>query len=192
MEVLEIDVPLKVDPSNVIEIDDSGWGSLIGGITIGFYKKDTNDMEVEYIPVKYFQGGMFKKRRYLSECYILIMETLKKWGVTPETHKLAICQGWIFDGPVEWLEDKGWSVDRVQIKGKLQVFVEKMFKRELYKTMNFDSKRRTAGQNAFFKALEWVGESLSTRERFVKTGWKSWEKKWKPRAKLAAHHQKTE
>jgi hypothetical protein len=38
-----------------------------------------------------------------------------------------------------------------------------------------------SGTNRFMQLFRWVKEDPEARERFVKTGWNSWQSKWRPR-----------
>jgi hypothetical protein len=71
-------------------------------------------------------------------------------------------------------------VEEVEVTGELQKKVERSYIRwckeigvpaEILK----DTRR-------FWTFLEWVGERPWLREQLVKTGWKSWKKKWREKA----------
>ncbi|NLK97583.1 MAG: hypothetical protein GX272_05800, partial [Epulopiscium sp.] len=49
----------------MIQIDDAGSGSLIGGTIIGIYRTDTGEYIDEVIPLKYYSKSNMKKKAYL-------------------------------------------------------------------------------------------------------------------------------
>ena len=46
----------------MIQIDDSGSGSLIGGTGIGILNTDTNEYYFDIIPLKYYQTELYQKK----------------------------------------------------------------------------------------------------------------------------------
>jgi len=177
-------VPLSVADKHIIYVDDAGYGSLCGGIVIGFNYEYLGALWHEYIPQSAFQAPLKSRRGWkiiLKKVLHLIHLSLDKVNAKPETHILHVCRGWIFSYAVGKLREEGWTVKQIQITGILQKFVETAFKVELSKIDPYLAGHTTPGSTSFFKQLKWVEENLSEREQYVKTGWPSWEGKWKPR-----------
>ena len=76
-----------------------------------------------------------------------------------------------------YLQSQGFKVQRVESTGELKPLVEKAYARwcaekGVPEEILQDKKR-------FWKFLEWVAEKPQLREGLVKTGWASWEHKWR-------------
>jgi hypothetical protein len=93
-----------------------------------------------------------------------------------------MCRGWVLEHAKNELIKDRYTVKHVKIQGKLQDYVEWAFQRELSKIDMALSSYSAPGSNTFMKHLYWVAEDLHARECYVKTGWKSWKRKWKPKA----------
>ncbi len=50
----------------MIQIDDAGWGSPIGGVLIAGYRPTTDEFQVAEIAVEHFQGDAFARKTYLA------------------------------------------------------------------------------------------------------------------------------
>ncbi|WDC83815.1 hypothetical protein PL321_15165 [Caloramator sp. mosi_1] len=48
----------------MIQIDDAGSGSLVGGTAIGIVRVETNEYMWDVIPIKYFTTPYFENKRY--------------------------------------------------------------------------------------------------------------------------------
>ncbi|NMA32945.1 MAG: hypothetical protein GX940_00115, partial [Clostridiaceae bacterium] len=51
----------------MIQIDDSGSGSFVGGTCIGIYRPETNEYYFDIIPVELYDTDNFAKKNYLDE-----------------------------------------------------------------------------------------------------------------------------
>ena len=156
----------------IIEIDDAGWGDLIGGAVIVMRRVDTNQKYSYDIPLTDFQGDAFNKKRYL----ISVMDAIKKGLETLSVDKseaLHICTGYILKQAREALENEGWKVVPTKITGETQRYAEEEFIGHLSR-IGVGPPHDVRAIRGFNKSLEWVLRSLNHRERFVKTGWKSW------------------
>jgi len=177
-------VPLSVPDKHIIYVDDAGHGSLCGGIVIGFRAEHEGMLWHEYIPETFFQEPLKSRRGWkiiLKKIFHLIQTALREIPATQDTHAIYICRGWVFSYAIQKLREEGWHVKPIQIIGVLQNYVENMFKRELAKIDPYLTECAIPGSTSFFRQLQWVGENLSEREQYVKSGWRSWKKKWKPR-----------
>jgi hypothetical protein len=91
-----------------------------------------------------------------------------------------VCSGYVLSSIRRRLQDRGFKVEKVEIAGELQEMVERSYVRWCIEVgvpaERLEDKRR------FWTLLEWVAERPELREKLVKTGWKSWKKKWREKA----------
>lgn len=158
----------------MIYVDDSGWGSLIGGVAIGIYDSDMKKMLARIIPVKYFQGSLFIKGIYRKRA---IVEFLRMYSEVSDSEHFYVCRGTILDGIYRMLISNNYDTERIEIGDPLQGFLEERFAKHL-KRFGVPQKSKGAHCLSFNEQLEWVREDPS-REKHVKTGWKSWQTKYK-------------
>jgi len=71
-------------------------------------------------------------------------------------------------------------VEEVEITGELQEMVEKSYIRWCIEVGV--PAERLEDKRCFWTLLEWVAERPELREKLVKTGWKSWKRKWREKA----------
>lgn len=153
-------------------IDDSGWGDLVLGVVIGVLDKDSGRYMERRIPVRYFQPPLFAQQKYLDKVVDIIDEVCKVMKPDDKTI-FKVCTGYILSRAVEFLRSRGMKVVEVRVTGELQDKVERGF---VYwcEEIGIPAEMRN-----FRSLLDWVGEDPEFRERFVKTGWKSWQNKWR-------------
>lgn len=166
-----------------IEVDDSGWGDLVGGVIIGGYNVLTHEFRWAEVPVEYFQDEVFSKKDYLIETRKAVNKVLGDLRADKRFHLIAMCTGYVLNQAAKFLLQKDWKVTRRKIEGPCQELVEKRFRKELIKIGVPSNIIRDvpSGSNRFIQLFNWVKEDPDTRERFVKTGWSSWQAKWRPR-----------
>lgn len=159
----------------MIQVDDSGWGSLLGGVMIGMYNTDNKKFKAKLIPVSYFQGEAFKKKKYLDQAIKIV---LMYWPELGDTEYFEICRGYALDGVYEFLATNlgDRKISRVEIKDPLQSMLEERFAKSLERV---GVPQRTDGAHclSFDNQLSWVKENPK-RVKYVKTGWKSWKEKY--------------
>jgi len=162
--------------SKKICIDDSGWGDLILGVVVGALKMPDRRYMERRIPVSSFQPPNFDNKQYLDDAVNIAKEIVEVMGPDEET-QFQVCSGYVLSGIRKYLQGRGFHVETVEITGELQEMVERGFIRWCVEVgvpaERLEDKRR------FWTILEWVGESPKIREKLVKTGWKSWQKKWR-------------
>lgn len=156
----------------VIEVDDSGWGDLVGGVVIVMRRVETGETYADEIPLELFQDGEFKYQIYLRCAAQIILEGLDELAA-PESEPIHICTGYIFKTAKETLRDLGYTVKEVKITGKTQELAEEEFLNSLEKR-GVGAKENLRDIRSFPKFLQWVHEDLKKREKYVKTGWKKW------------------
>ena len=155
-------------------MDDSGWGDLIGGVVIVMRRVETGESYVGEIPLELFREPEFKYKEYLRSATQIILEGIDELGIE-QGEPLHICTGYVFSSAKETLMELGHKVKEVKITGATQELAEKTFVESLVR-LGVGSYGEVAEMRSFDSFLEWVHEDLEHRERFVKTGWKSWSK----------------
>lgn len=160
----------------MIQIDDAGSGSFIGGTCIGFYRPETNEYYFEIIPVILYNIENFESKRYLEEVVNISIRAFKILDV-PKKEVIEICRGYMFEHLKHWLDDNSYCWYRTQITGRAQEIVEKNY--EIYSTYLGLPKayiKYTQYPFHFHKLLRWVFADYDSRITLCKTGWKSWQK----------------
>ena len=155
-------------------MDDSGWGDLVGGVVIVMRRVETGETHVGEIPLEFFREPEFKYKEYLRSATQIILGGIDELGVE-QGEPLHICTGYVFSSAKETLMGLGYKVKDVKIIGATQELAEKTFVESLVR-LGVGSHGEVAEMRSFDGFLEWVHEALEHRERFVKTGWKSWSK----------------
>ncbi|MFH2109785.1 MAG: hypothetical protein ABIJ47_00840 [Candidatus Bathyarchaeota archaeon] len=158
----------------VIEVDDSGWGDLVGGVVIVMRRVETGENHVGLIPVEYFRDAQFKYQEYVRAATQVILEGLDILEAST-SEELHVCTGFIFSSARETLEELGYKVREVKITGATQELAEAEFIKSLA-DMGIGKQKKIASMRSFNGFLEWVKEDPEGRERYVKTGWSSWRK----------------
>ncbi len=162
-----------------ILIDDAGWGDLILGVVIGALKLPDHRYMERRIPTQSFQPPLFKNKRYLDDAVKIAEEIIEAMRPDDET-RFKVCSGYVLSSIRRYLKNRGFTVERVEITGELQNRVEKGFLdwcAEVGVPLETAEDRRN-----FWTFLRWVAEKPDVREKLVKTGWKSWNTKWRAEA----------
>lgn len=160
----------------MIQIDDAGSGSFIGGTCIGIYRPETNEYYFDIIPVEMYNRENFKKKLYLDEVINITARAFAALNVL-KSETIEICRGYMFDKLKRWLDSNGYCCYGTQITGHIQYIVEKNF--ELYSIklgLPEAYIKYTKYPFHFHKLLRWVFADFDNRIDLCKVGWKSWEK----------------
>jgi hypothetical protein len=160
----------------MLQIDDAGSGSFVGGTCIGIYRPETNDYYFDIIPVELYSRECFKKKLYLDEVVKIISHGIKSFGIS-KGETVEICRGYMFERLKQWLDGEGYTWYCTQITGRAQEVVEKNF--ELYtQRLGLPEKyiKNTKYPFHFHKLLRWVYADFDNRIKLCKVGWKSWQK----------------
>jgi hypothetical protein len=88
-----------------------------------------------------------------------------------------ICSGFVLSSIRRHLRERGFKVEKVEIRGELQEMVERSYVRWCVEVGV--PEERMQDKKRFWTLLEWVAERPDLREGLVKTGWTSWERKWR-------------
>lgn len=160
----------------MIQIDDAGSGSLIGGTCIGLYYDKYNLFKYDFVPLDCYTPENFKTKMYQKYVVKIISLFFKELSISAG-EPINVCQGYIFDALREYLTSKNHNWKSIKIEGILQQNVEKTFadysvslglpqSYVLYTKYPFH----------FHKLLRWVYADYDRRKVLCKTGWKSWQK----------------
>jgi len=155
-----------------VEVDDSGWGDLIGGAVIVLRRLRTNEKYSGEIPVEAFQGKAFGEKAYLTHALRIVREGVETLKIAND-EPVHICTGYILSEVRKALANEGYTVVPVKIVGVTQVYAETQYVLHLARVAGIfpEEARHLRGFNM---SLDWVLRDLHKRERLVKTGWKSW------------------
>jgi hypothetical protein len=165
-------------------IDDSGWGDLILGVVIGALKLPERRYMERRIPISSFQPPYFKNKKYLEDAVKIAQEIVEVMKPDNET-VFKICTGYVLSSVRKYLRNKGFRVEEVEVTGELQEMVERSFTKWCREVgLEFE---RLNGKRSFNTFLEWVAEKPHLREKLVKTGWKSWNQRWREKVYNIGH-----
>lgn len=160
----------------MIQIDDAGSGSFVGGTCIGIYRPETQEYYFDFIPVELYSIDNFNSKQYLSCVIDIVSHSFEKLGVE-KNEEIVFCRGYMFEKLEKWLDDKLYIWRKDHIDGELQNIIEKNF--EIYATKLGVFKeyiKYTKFPFHFHKILRWVLADYPSRIQLCKTGWKSWQK----------------
>ncbi len=164
----------------MIQIDDAGWGCLLGGVLIGAYREETQEFACAETPVDQFQGAAFIEKAYLSDAVDAARDVLAQLKVEKD-EPIRICTGYVLDGIRGMLEAEGYQWQTAKIVGPLQERIEGALLERLHAlgVRDMDYETLTGKQGlAYYKCLRWLkGGNINARqpapgrEQFAKTGW---------------------
>ncbi|TYQ15396.1 UNVERIFIED_CONTAM: hypothetical protein Cloal_1843 [Acetivibrio alkalicellulosi] len=160
----------------MIQIDDAGSGSFVGGTCIGIYRPETNEYYFDIIPVELYNKENFKKKYYLDHVVAIISEGFRALCVH-KNETIEICRGYMFEKLTHWLDNNGFCWYKTHITGRFQEIVEENF--SLYTVRLGIPKpyiKYTKFPFHFHKLLRWVYADFEERILNCKTGWDSWSK----------------
>lgn len=160
----------------MIQIDDAGSGSFVGGTCIGIYRPESNEYYFDIIPVEVYNKENFKKKLYLDEVVSIVSNAFKAMNVM-KSETIEICRGYMFERLKSWLDQKGYTWYVTHITGNVQQIIEKSFELYTIKLGLFEPYiKYTRYPFHFHKLLRWVFADFDNRIKLCKVGWKSWEK----------------
>jgi hypothetical protein len=156
----------------VVEVDDSGWGDLVGGAVIVMRRLGRNERYVGEVPVEAFQGEAFKAKAYLPHVLRIVREGAEVLGIDKD-EPVHVCTGYILSEVRKALTNEGYKVVPSRIIGVTQEFAEEEYIRHLSR-LGVGAPETARRIRGFDKSLAWVLRDVDKRERLVKTGWKAW------------------
>lgn len=166
----------------MIQIDDAGWGSLIGPTVIGVYDTERGRFAFRALPMHVFQGEAFRNKAYLEAAKDAVREALAELGVELRGLRVEVCTGYVLSRVRSWLAAQGCSVHPVRIGEPLQTLVETAFL-QLLQRIDYPARPEVMSdpKRSFYDALRWLKGGnpaalrvIPERERWAKTGWKSY------------------
>ncbi len=162
--------------SKEILIDAVGWGDLLLGVVIGAVKPPNPMLMERRIPTSSFQPPNFKNRKYFSDS-VKIADEIVSVMQPDENTCFKIRSEFILSSTFTHLTQRGFNVQKVQTTGPLRDMVERGYLRWCAEVGVPEERLRD--KKRFWTLLEWVGENPQLREGLVKTGWASWERRWR-------------
>ena len=164
-------------PGKSIVIDAVGWSELLLGVVVGALKPPDPMLMERRIPTTSFQAPNFKEKKYLVDAQKIFDEIVTVMQPDAETC-IKISTEYVLSGAVEHLQKLGFNVQTVESTGELRVMVEKAYMR--WCVEKGVPEEILADKRRFYRFLDWVAEIPRVREGLVKTGWDSWQEKWRP------------
>lgn len=160
----------------MIQIDDAGSGSLIGGTFIGMMRVETGEYYQDIIPIRLYNETNFKKKLYLKYTCKIVKDGIDKLRLTKD-EMVYICRGYMFDEARQYLLRNNYRFESLKIIDPLQSKIEKSFEEYIISLgLPKDFIRFTKYPLHFHRLLRWVYADYNNRVKLCKTGWKSWQK----------------
>nr|MDO8115392.1 hypothetical protein [Candidatus Sigynarchaeota archaeon] len=164
-----------------IEIDDAGTGDPLLGAVIGFYRRETDQLHFEWIPIEAYQAPKFYKELPQEEAAKAVMRGLLAMNRKPD-EVVLICSGSIFDKARESLDSANIKHEPLKVEGKLQDAVEDEYVRACEqlgihnKALRIDESEKDKGyKKRYFILLNWAKKHPQEREKHVKNGLNFWQ-----------------
>lgn len=160
----------------MIQIDDAGSGSLVGGTCIGALRKETGEFYYEIIPVHFYNEANFKNKMYIYYTTEVVKNALKQLSVK-KREKIHICQGYMFEDARKYLAQANYNFSNSKIEEPLQSLIESTFEDYAISLgLPRDFIAYTKYPFHFHRLLKWVYADYEKRVKLCKTGWKSWQR----------------
>ncbi len=163
-------------PGKMILIDASGWGDLLLGVVVGALKPPERMVMERRIPTSSFQSPNFGNKKYLVDAAKIADEIVDVLQPDCETC-FHVCSEYVLSSMFERLRKQGFKVQKVEATGDLKQLVDDGYVRWCIE--KGVPRELLANKRRFWSFLEWVAQNPNLRESLVKTGWSSWENKWK-------------
>jgi len=161
---------------NEILIDAAGWGDLLLGVVVGALRPPNPMLMERRIPISSFQPPEFQNKKYLDDAVKIADEIIQV--MQPEVgSSFKVCSEYVLSSVPKHLQNRGFNVQTVENTGELKEMVERGYVR--WCVEEGVSEEMLRDKRRFWTLLEWVAERPNIRESLVKTGWTSWERKWR-------------
>ncbi len=160
----------------MIQIDDAGSGSLVGGTCIGVNRIETGEYSYGIIPLEYYRPESFKAKAYQDCAIHIVQDTFNRLNIG-KREPIQVCRGYMFDKLKKWLKTNNYPWQSTKIEDPLQTIVEKTFEDYII-SLGLPSRfiRYTKYPFHFHRLLKWVYADYDNRKHLCKTGWDSWQK----------------
>jgi hypothetical protein len=160
----------------MIQIDDAGSGSLLGGTCIGIMRVETEEYHFDIVPLEFYNPDNFKNKKY-QDCVIDIVKVAFEKVQVDKDEPIQVCRGYMFDKLKKWFKSKDYNWESTKIEDPLQTIVEKTFERYTVSLgLPLQYIRYTKHPFHFHRILKWVYADYENRKNLCKTGWSSWQK----------------
>jgi len=164
----------------MIQIDDAGWGSLVGGMLIGACRVESPKTQHEFVEihVSAFQGTGFELKTYHYLAAEAAETLMKRLRVPPE-EPILMCTGYVLDGAYDRLVGNIYNVRRGKVGEPLQTLIESAWLQHI-QTLGVETDLETLTEKQglyFWQCVKWLkggdlnGPALPAREKLCKTGW---------------------
>ncbi len=163
-------------PGNEIFIDAAGWSDLLLGVVIGAIRPPDPRLMERRIPTTSFQPPNFASRKYLADA-IKIADQIVEVLEPDEKTCFKVCSEYVLSSVVKHLQSRGFNVQIVKDTCELKAMVERGYVRWCIEAGIPEDLIRD--KRRFWTELDWVAEKPRLREGIVKTGWASWQRKWR-------------
>jgi len=161
---------------NEILVDAAGWGDLLLGVVVGALKPPNPMLMERRIPISSFQPPEFQNKKYLDDAVKIADEIIQV--MKPEVGScFKVCSEYVLSSARKHLQNRGFNVQTVENTGELKEMVERSYVR--WCVEEGVSEEILRDKRRFWTLLKWVAERPNIRESLVKTGWTSWERKWR-------------
>ncbi|MBA7640218.1 hypothetical protein ES703_47883 [subsurface metagenome] len=162
-----------------IEIDDAGTGDLVGDAFIGFRDTETGKIIFQSVPVGLYNEENKDDDRPNTHIVNVIIKALRKLN-HEKGDRILLCRGSCFNLVREFFNENDIYYEPAIVEGELQDAVEGRYIQHLRKLgVSSYNLRKESGIQRYFILFNWVCQDFPNRERFVKTGFPSWKKKWR-------------
>jgi hypothetical protein len=123
-----------------------------------------------------FQPPNFENKKYLADATKIADEIIEVMKPEADTC-FKVCSEYVLSGLRVHIQNRGYNVLKVEDTGELKDMVERGYLRWCAK--EGVPAEMLAEKKRFWVFLDWVAEHPQLREGLVKTGWASWQRKWR-------------
>lgn len=158
-----------------IQIAESGWESIVGGMVVGVYCKETEEFRHDIIPVEEFQDRV-QADRYLNLITESVDKLFHEMGVSSDD-RIELDSSYVFRGVERWLREHEYKWESAKPSPRLRKLTDDAFIEHLI-SLGVPPKLRfkEAKSSQFMFLLKWVQEDFRRRQSICKTGLDSWNK----------------
>ena len=162
-----------------IEIDDAGTGDLVGDAFIGFRDTDTGNTIFQSVPVILYNKENKDEDRPKKHILKVVIKALRILNHS-KSDRILLCRGNCFDLVREYFDENKIYYEAAIVEGELQDAVEGRFIQHLRRLgVRSNNLTMESGIKRYFILFNWLSRDFPNRERYVKTGFPSWKKKWR-------------
>jgi hypothetical protein len=162
-----------------IEIDDAGTGDLVGDAFIGLRDASTGKTIFRSVPVGLYNEENKDDDQPKKRILKVVIDGLKTLNHR-KGDRILLCRGNCFDLVRKYFEENEIYYEPAIVEGKLQEAVEGRFIQHLRKLgVRSPNLTTDSGIRRYFILFNWVCQDFPNRERYVKTGFPAWKKKWR-------------